>query len=70
MTKIENYYLDINKIQKLEKEEKDRIHEMYRDMLYSYQDGRPMIGDSYFNTLFRGGYLINIRDEKIEEILK
>jgi len=70
MTKIENYYLDINKIRLLDKEEKNRIHEMYRDMLYSYQDNRPMIGDSFFNTLYRGGYLVDIRDEKIEEILK
>jgi hypothetical protein len=66
---LENYYLDLNKIQTLDKEEKDRIHEMYRDMLYSYQDGRPMIADSYFNTLYRSGYLVDIRNEKIEEIL-
>ena len=70
MTKIGNYYLDINKVQLLEKEERNRVHEMYRDMLYSYQDQRDMIGDSYFNTLYRSGYLVDIRDEKIEEILK
>jgi|APCry1669189567_1035234.scaffolds.fasta_scaffold206302_1 hypothetical protein len=66
---LENYYLDLNKIQTLDKEEKDRIHEMYRDMLYSFQDSRPLVGNSYLNTLYRSGYLVDIRNEKIEEIL-
>jgi hypothetical protein len=70
MLKIENYYLDINRVQLLDKEEKNRIHDMYRDMLYSYQDNRNLIGDAFFNTLYRSAYLVDIRDEKIEEILK
>jgi hypothetical protein len=45
--KIENYYLDLNKLHKLEeKEERDQIHSYYKDMLYSIQDGRKEMGIS------------------------
>ena len=42
---------------------------MYRDMLYNFQDSRTLIAESFFNTLYKGGYLLNMREEKIEEIL-
>lgn len=68
--KIENYYLDLNKVHDLEnKEERDQIHSYYKDMLYSYQEGRKEMVISMMNTLFRAGYLIDLRDEKITEIL-
>lgn len=68
--KIENYYLDLNKVHDLEnKEERDQIHSYYKDMLYSYQEGRKEMAISMMNTLFRTGYLIDLRDEKITEIL-
>lgn len=68
--KIENYYLDLNKVHDLEnKEERDQIHSYYKDMLYSYQEGRKEMAISIMNTLFRTGYLIDLRDEKITEIL-
>lgn len=69
MTKIENYYLDLKKLDKLEKQEVNRIYEMYRDMLYSFQDSRLTIAESFFNTLYRSGYLVSIRDEKLEKLL-
>jgi hypothetical protein len=38
-------------------------------MLYSVQDGRKEMGISIMNTLLIGGYLIDVRDKKIEDIL-
>ena len=72
--KIENYYLDLNKLHKLEeKEERDQIHSYYKDMLYSIQDGRKEMGMSMMYTLINAGYLFNhdqvSRDEKLTEIL-
>lgn len=69
MTKIENYYLNLKKLEVLEREDYIRIYEMYRDMLYNFQDSRTLIAESFFNTLYKGGYLLNMREEKIEEIL-
>lgn len=68
--KVENYYLDLNKLHKLEdKDERDQIHSYYKDMLYSIQDGRKEMAISIMNTLIKGGYLIDYRNEKLEEIL-
>ena len=70
LMKIENYYLDLNKLHKLEdKGERDQIHSYYKDMLYSIQDGRKEMGISIMNTLIKSGYLIDYRDEKLTEIL-
>jgi hypothetical protein len=66
---IENYYLDLNKLKKLKKEEKDQIHSYYKDMLYCFHDGRKEMAQSIMNTLFKSGYLIDSRDEKLNEIL-
>lgn len=72
--KIENYYLDLNKVQQLEdKEERQQIHSYYKDMLYSIQDGRKEMAMSMMYTLINAGYLFNhdqvSRDEKLTEIL-
>lgn len=68
--KVENYYLDLNKLHKLEdKDERDQIHSYYKDMLYSIQDGRKEMAISIMNTLIKGGYLIDYRDEKLGELL-
>jgi hypothetical protein len=68
--KIENYYLDLNKLHQLEdKEERQQIHSYYKDMLYSVQEGRKEMCVSIMNTLIKGGYLVDYRDEKLEEIL-
>jgi len=70
LMKIENYYLDLNKLHQLEdKEERDQIHSYYKDMLYSFQDSRKEMGMSIMNTLIKGGYLVDSRDEKLNEIL-
>jgi hypothetical protein len=67
--KLENYYLDLNKLEKLAIEDKKTIHDYYRDMIYSHNDGRTSISDSIFLTLYNNGYLIDIRAEKINNIL-
>ena len=69
MIKIDNYYLDLIKINKLEQEERNRIYEMYRDMIFSFEENRLKVANSFFITLYHSGYLINVRDEKIEELL-
>ena len=68
--KIENYYLDLEKLQKLEdKEERQQIHSYYKDMLYSVQEGRKEMYISIMNTLIKGGYLVDYRDEILTDIL-
>lgn len=67
---LSKYYLNLDRLSGMKDDEKNRIHEYYRDMLYSYQDKREMIGQSLFNTLWFSGYLVDIRKEKLDEILK
>ncbi len=66
---ITQYYLNIEAIKILEKEEKGRIHDYYRDMVYSNSDGRKEVATSYFNTLYQNGFLVDIREEKLNKIL-
>ena len=68
--KLENYYLDLKKVSEVKrKQERERIHSYYSDMLHSNRDNRPEMAQSYMNTLLKSGYLVNIRDEKIDQIL-
>jgi hypothetical protein len=69
MTKIDNYYLNIDKVNTLEKEERIRIFDLYRDMIYSFEEKRNIVANSFFTTLFHSGYLVDVRNEKIEELL-
>jgi hypothetical protein len=67
---LDNYYLNLEKVGLLtNKEDRNRIHDMYRDMLYSYEENRLIIAKSFFNSLLRNGYLNDIRNEKIDLIL-
>jgi hypothetical protein len=66
---ITQYYLDLEKLKSLNKEDANKIHDYYRDMIYTYEDGRKNIATSLFNTLNNNGYLKNIRDEKLGLIL-
>lgn len=67
---ITKYYLSLDKVSELKSdEEKKIIHEYYKEMLFAIQDGRNVQATSIFNTLENGGYLINIRDEKIDKVL-
>jgi hypothetical protein len=68
--KIENYYLDLDKVNTLKsKEEKDRIHSYYLDMMHCFSDKRENMGKSIFYTLYRSDFLKEVRDEKIGKVL-
>lgn len=67
--KIENYYLNLEKISTLEKEEKEIIHRYYQDMMHYFHDGRTAMGQSVFLTLINHDYLIDVRDKKLSKIL-
>lgn len=70
--KIDNYYLDLEKIDSLsDKEQKEQIHRYYMEMMHCFCDGgaRTSVGTSLFNTLSQAGYLKEIRSEKIDSIL-
>lgn len=74
MNEINKYFLDLNKIHKLEdKEERQQIHNYYKDMLYAYSDKRVDMAESIKWTLINSGYLLDnnqfVREEKLNEIL-
>lgn len=67
---IDTYYLDLEKVSKLQTtEERDRIHTYYMDMMSSFSENRKSIGTSIFYTLYQAGFLKEIRDEKLDKIL-
>jgi len=68
--KFENYYLDLEKVNSIgDKEEREKIHVYYMDMMHCFIDKRDSMGISIFNTLYNAGYLKEVRNEKIEKIL-
>lgn len=67
--KIENYCLNLHALKTLDEKDKEIIHSYYKDMLYCFSDGRKEMSISILNTLLIGGYLIDVRDKKIEDIL-
>jgi len=72
--KLEDYYLDLEKVSELKTEdERQNIHNYYRDMMYAVTEFKKDQAISIMNTLLRAGYLKNItqeeREEKIETIL-
>ncbi len=48
---ITQYYLDLKKVNSLDKETANKIHDYYRDMIYSSEDGRKNISISLFNRV-------------------
>ena len=72
--KLEDYYLDLDKVSTLKTEdERQCIHNYYRDMMYAVLEKRTNQAESIKNTLVRAGYLKNLtqeeREDKIETIL-
>jgi hypothetical protein len=68
---LENICLDLDKVSEIKhKRDRERIYNFYQDMLHHFQDGRRSMGQSIYNTLNRAGYIIDIRDEKIEKVLE
>lgn len=71
MIKVDNYYLDLNKVSELKSAgERDRIHSYYTEMMHCFHDKRDSMGESIFYTLYKGGYLKDVRDEKLDKILQ
>ena len=67
---LKNYCLNLVKVNTIADEHRERIHDYYQLMLgANYHDNNSELAMNYFNTLLLGGYLIDIRDEKIEKIL-
>lgn len=68
--KYENYYLDIDKVNALESDERKRIHDYYIDMLHYFSEpNKEKMAISIFHTLNNFDYLKEIRSEKIDQIL-
>lgn len=67
---IKNYYLNLDKLKDLSKEDKEYIHNYYRDLLHCVEEKRDIVSNSLFNTLYNGGYLVDIRSSKIDKILE
>ena len=66
--KLEDYYLDLDKVSTLKtQEERQDIHNYYRDMMYAITDNLHDRAESIMNTLVRGGYLKNVTQEEREE---
>ena len=71
---IADYYLDLDKVSTLNTEdERQYIHNYYRDMMHAVTDKRHDQAQSIMTTLIKAGYLKNVtqeeREEKIETIL-
>lgn len=74
ITDFGKYYLDLDKVNGLkDKEEIERIHTYYRDMINCCEENRATSANSFFNTLDRAGYIKNYEQEerasKIGEII-
>lgn len=70
MIKIDNYYLDLNKVKELQSDkERDKIHSYYFDMMSCFHEKRNSMGNSIFYTLYKAGYLKELRDDKINQVL-
>jgi hypothetical protein len=68
--KLEHYYLDLEKVEQLtDKSEKEQIHRYYMEMVHSSEKGLKLSAHSFFNTLYYGGYLKEVRVEKLDKIL-
>lgn len=67
---LKNYYLDLDKMFELQDYEQKYIQDLYRDMLFCNEDtSQKSIAMSYFNTLSENGYLTNIREKKLDDLL-
>ncbi len=71
---INNYALNLKKVNKIKNlDDKNQIHNYYRDMIGYYDEGRTKLSDNIFQTLNRSGYLIDIqsadRDNKLKKIV-
>jgi hypothetical protein len=68
---LKNYCLDLDKVNKIsEKDNRDKINDYYQTMLSAnYHDKNDELALNYFNTLNQAGYLIDMREQKIDKVL-
>ncbi len=69
MINVQNYQLDLKKVFNLNKNKRTIIIELYNNMINNYEGKMAIVGESIFNSLFGSGYLIDIRDKKINDIV-
>lgn len=67
---IENCYLDLEAMKSLSEKDQDNLHCYYKEMLYAFHDGRKQMAQSYMLTLFNSGYLLDSRDERLNQLLE
>lgn len=68
---VKAYALDLRKVLSIKsKKSIDEIHSYYRDMIHSAEDNRNVVANCLFNTLLAAGYIIDIRDKKIESLIQ
>lgn len=68
MIKYDQYYLDLNLMEKLDSQKYEAIHQLYMELLNrSAHDSSST--SSIFHTLEKSGYLRSVRDKKLEDIL-
>lgn len=69
MIKIDQYYLDLQKVELLDPNRADIIHGYYKDMLFAFHDQRCEMAQSIAVTLIQAGYLLDFRDEKLNSLI-
>ena len=69
MINIESYFLDLKKLDQLDNDKADIIHGYYKELLYSFHDGRKEMAQSIANTLIEAGYLISQREKKLDQLI-
>lgn len=83
---LDKYTLNLIRLKSEDEKTREFIQQIYQDMVGIYRDycqgqyrsisGNNHVVDmdrlmtSYFNTLFYNGYLMDVRDIKLEEVLK
>lgn len=68
--KYDNYYLDLYSVNRIKsKDEREKVHTYYMNMMHSFCDGRTEMAKSLFYTLSQSGFLKDIRCEKIDKII-
>lgn len=76
MINVENYCLNLIKLKEEDEKIQEYVIRTHSEMIYSYRDyltgavNLEKIVMVYYNTLYYNGYLIDIRDLKLEKILE
>lgn len=67
---LQQKFLDLDKVFKLDDKKCGEIMSMYRDMInYLNHSETEKMGQALYNTLFMNGFLLDLRDVTIDGIL-